>query len=82
VPPRAGGSAAIRARHVTSEDAGEIFARANPRMAVFTHIPASSPEAMTELVGDVRERFDGPLVIGEDRMRIEIGDQIRVVEGD
>lgn len=73
--------------HTLPEDAGRIFARVRPRLAVYSHVvllttdPAFPPPAVTELVPRTRSTYDGPLEVGEDLMAIEIGREIRVRRG-
>jgi ribonuclease Z len=62
------------------EQAGEVFRRTNTKLAVFTHvIRMDSTEQdiidRTRLVG-----YNGALIIGEDRMRIDIGDRPVIVD--
>jgi ribonuclease Z len=69
--------ARIAAHHTTPEQAGEIFARAKPKLAVYSHIVR--PEATRdELIPPTRKVYSGPLEIGEDLMVIEVGEQIVV----
>src|SRR5439155_22134853 len=68
----------IIAHHTTPEQAGEIFARVRPRLAVFSHVVPSVARA-ADLVPGTRKRYSGPLEVGEDGMVIEIGEKIRVV---
>lgn len=73
--------------HTLPEDAGRIFARVRPRLAVYTHVvllttdPAFPAPDVTELLARTRTTYDGPLEIGEDLMAIEIGPEIRVHRG-
>jgi ribonuclease Z len=73
--------------HTLPEDAGRIFARARPRLALYTHVVllttdrAFPPPDVTELVRRTRATYDGPLEVGEDLMAIEIGPEIRVRRG-
>jgi ribonuclease Z len=63
--------------HTTPEQAGEIFTRVNPKMAVYSH--TSTPVARSEeLVASTRKTYGGPLEVGEDLMTIEVGEEIRV----
>ena len=63
--------------HTTPEDAGKIFTRVKPRMAVYSHIiPPSAPAE--EFINGTRKTYTGPLEMGEDLMTIEVGDEIRV----
>lgn len=67
----------IIAHHVTPEQAGEIFARIAPRLAVYSHIVLPSATA-DDLVSPTRKVYSGPLEVGEDLMVIEIGDRVTV----
>lgn len=74
----------IVALHTLPEDAGRVFARVRPRLAVYTHVvllttdPAFPPPAVTDLIPRTRATYDGPLEVGEDLMAIEIGREVRV----
>ncbi len=70
--------------HTTPEEAGIVFARAAPKLAVYTHyVLLSAPNAPEVTVETVVERtrttYSGPLQAGEDLMRFEIGDSVKVV---
>lgn len=61
--------------HTTAEQAGTVFTRVKPRLAVYSHIvPPDAPE----VVPHTRNTYSGPLELGEDLMSIEIGDKITV----
>src|SRR5205085_2482151 len=63
--------------HVTPEQAGEVFARTKPRLAVFSHIV--QPDAgEQDLILPTRKNYAGPVEVGEDLMVIEVGDKIDV----
>lgn len=68
---------AIIDHHVTPEQAGEVFARVKPRLAVYSHIvlPTATEQ---DLVPPTRKTYPGPLEVGEDLMVIEVGDKIEV----
>ncbi|MDT0683827.1 MBL fold metallo-hydrolase [Roseicyclus sp. F158] len=73
----------ILAHHTLPHEAGEIFAAAAPKMAALTHLvllgrPGIPPLSTEELVSMTRETYDGPLVVAEDLMRFEIGDDVIV----
>jgi len=63
--------------HTTPEQAGEVFARLKPKLAVYSHIcmPSATEE---DLVPGTRKTYTGPLELGEDLMAIDIGETIRV----
>lgn len=64
-------------QHVTPEQAGEVFSKTKPRLAVFSHIiPPNATES--DLITPTRTTYSGPLEIGEDLMVIEVGEKIEV----
>ena len=68
----------IIAHHTTPEDAGRVFGRVKPRLAVYSHVVPSFATA-ADLVAPTRKTYGGPLEVGEDGMVIEIGDEVRVI---
>jgi ribonuclease Z len=74
----------IIAHHTPPEDAGRVFARVKPKLAVYTHIvllaldSISPPPTVGDLVAQTRTTYAGPLVVGEDLMTIEVGDTVAV----
>lgn len=67
----------IRRNHTTPEDAGRVFTRTRPRLAVYNHILLFGEAADADLIPATRATYDGPLVLGEDLMRFDIGDEVR-----
>ena len=67
----------IRVGHTTPEEAGEIFTRVKPKLAVYSHIQFLGT-TVEELIAATRKTYDGPLEVGEDLMIIEVGDEIQV----
>jgi ribonuclease Z len=63
--------------HVTPEQAGEIFAKTKPRLAVYSHIVQPNATA-DDLIGPTRQTYSGPLEVGEDLMVIEVGERVQV----
>jgi ribonuclease Z len=68
----------IAAHHVTPQQAGTVFTRAHPKLAVFTHLsvigtPTVRPVSTQDIVEQTRQTYGGPLVVGEDLMAFEIG---------
>ena len=61
--------------HTTPEQAGTIFARVNPKLAVYSHIV---PPDTRDLIPLTRKTYAGPLEVGEDLMAIEIGEKVTV----
>jgi ribonuclease Z len=67
----------IVAHHVTPEQAGEVFSRARPRLAVYSHLvlPTATEQ---DLIAPTRKTYAGPLELGEDLMVIEVGEKVTV----
>lgn len=67
----------ILARHTSPEECGRLFAKARPRLAVYSHI-VPSPATADDLIPATRKFYDGPLEVGHDLMTITIGEKIEV----
>jgi len=67
----------VVAHHVTPEQAGEVFAKTKPRLAVFSHI-VMPDVGEQDLIPQTRKTYAGPVQVGEDLMMIEVGDKIDV----
>lgn len=70
----------IIAHHTSPQEAGTVFTRARPKLAVYTHLvlpqrPGVPPLKDDELSALTRQTYNGPLVIGEDLMRFDITDR-------
>lgn len=74
----------VLAHHTSPEQAGRIFARVRPKLAVYTHIvlssydPALGPPTVADLIAVTRSTYQGPLQVGEDLMRFDVGDSVSV----
>jgi ribonuclease Z len=71
----------IIAHHTTPREAGQVFSRAKPKLAVYAHIVLLSSEKIPEptlddVVAETRLTYSGPLVVGEDLMSFEIGEGV------
>lgn len=71
----------IIAHHTTPREAGMVFSKTKPKMAVYTHIVLLSSEKFPEptlddVVNETRQTYSGPLTMGEDLMSFEIGDTV------
>ena len=69
--------------HTTPEQAGIVFDRVNPRLAVYTHYvllstPTSPEVTIDEILERTRTNYSGRLVAGDDLTRIEIDDTVEV----
>lgn len=65
----------IMSIHLTPEEAGTVFSKVKPKMAVYSHI-LTFGVSDEELVARTRKTYAGPLVVGTDLMSFEIGDTI------
>jgi ribonuclease Z len=73
----------ILAHHTSPEEAGVVFARAKPKVAVYSHIarfgdPNTPPPTDAAIVQQTRKTYSGPLVVGTDLMQFDIGDGVAV----
>ena len=67
----------VMAHHTSPQEAGNVFTRAHPKVAVYTHFtllarPPVPAVTIAELIAQTRETYSGPLEAGEDLMSIEI----------
>lgn len=82
--PTAATARRILGFHTSPEDAGRIFARVKPTLAVFTHVVLLTtdrnvpPPTGDDVMRRARTTYDGRIVLGEDLMTIEIGDNVEV----
>jgi len=65
----------IADHHTSPEQAGEVFARAKPKLAVYSHIVLLGVSA-EELLSRTNSTYSGPFQVGEDLMRFEIGNTV------
>jgi ribonuclease Z len=63
--------------HLSPEEAGKVFTRAKPKLAVYTHMVLYSVN-IEEIVTLTRQTYSGPLVIGEDLMSFEVGETVKI----
>ncbi len=75
----------IGGAHTSPEDAGRVFTRVRPKLAVYSHLAMLSLDASVptpraeELIPRTRKTYAGPLVVGEDLMTLEIGERVEVL---
>jgi ribonuclease Z len=85
-PPQLIQEAAIQRilnHHTSPREAGQVFARAKPKLAAYTHLVLLAGKdlaapSIEDLLAETRETYGGPLVVGDDLMRFEIGDEVIV----
>lgn len=68
----------IVGNHTTPERAGEVFARAKPKVPVYSHILLFGGVTVADLIAQTRKTYSGPLEVGEDLMSIEVGETVQV----
>lgn len=69
--------ASVLRRHVSPDQAGALFAKIKPRLAVYSHI-VPSPTTAEDLIAPTRKTYGGPLAVGYDLMTIVVGDTVDV----
>jgi ribonuclease Z len=65
------------AHHTSPQEAGIVFTRAHPKLAVYTHftllaLPSVPAVTVAEVIAQTREKYSGPLEPGEDLMTVEV----------
>ena len=65
----------VISHHTTPEQAGTVFSKVKPKLAVYSHIV---PPEVPTLVEQTRKTYSGPLEVGADLMQIEIGERVMV----
>jgi len=67
----------IISHHTTPEQAGEIFSKVKPRLAIYSHIVL--PSAIEQdIIPPTRKIYSGLVELGEDLMVIEVGEKIEI----
>jgi len=70
--------------HTSPEDAGTIFARVKPKLAVFTHVVLLTtdrnfpPPTGDDVMRRAHTTYQGRMLLGEDLMTIDVGGKIEV----
>lgn len=68
---------AIMAHHVTPKEAGVVFTRTKPKLAVYSHLvfqnrPQFPPVGVKDIVEQTKESYTGPFEVGEDLTAFDI----------
>jgi ribonuclease Z len=66
----------IGSNHTTPEQAGEVFARIKPKLAVYNHLLLFGGATADDLIPATRKQYSGPLLVGADLMQFNIGENI------
>lgn len=77
----------IQAHHTSPEEAGQIFASARPKLAVYSHIVFGTVKPVADipeepLILRTRTSYKGPLLVGRDMMSFVIGDTVEAFAPD
>ncbi len=77
----------ILGHHTTAEEAGRVFSRTSPKLAVYTHLvllstPKFKSVSVSQIEEKTRKTYTGPLVVGEDLMRFTIGDDVQMTRAE
>ena len=67
----------IASNHTTPDQAGEVFSRVAPKLAVYNHLLLFGGARAEDLIPATRKNYSGPLVVGEDLMSIELGQNVK-----
>ena len=67
----------ILAHHAQPGEAGTLFTRVKPKLAVYYHFvllgtPTVAPVTEKDVLEQTRKTYDGPLLIGEDLMAFRL----------
>ena len=68
----------VAGNHTTPEEAAEVFRRAQPRLAVYSHILRFGGYKLNNMIDSTRKAYPGPFEMGEDLMTIDVGDTAEV----
>ena len=69
----------ILSLHTQPEECGRVFQRVDPGLAVYYHVLQYLGVSLEEMMDRTRREYAGPLVFGEDLMRIEVGDSVKII---
>ena len=78
-PPDVGPSAPYYrafAHHTTPEQAADVFTRARPTLAVYSHIVIFGGVEEAEIMSRTRRGYAGPVLLGRDLMSVAVGDTV------
>ncbi len=69
---------AVIEHHTTPQQAGEIFSRISPKLAVYSHVIGGPvPGYEDEILEGTASTYSGAVEIGYDLTRIEVGDEVK-----
>jgi ribonuclease Z len=70
--------------HTSPEDAGRVFQRVRPKLAIYTHVgllagPRGRAALAAALLPRTRTTYEGRVVVGEDLMTVRIGETVEIL---
>ncbi len=68
----------ISSNHTTPDQAGIVFSRVQPKLAVYNHLLLFGGAKAEDLIPATRAHYAGPLVVGDDLMAFDIGNTVEV----
>ena len=70
--------------HITPREVGRVFAQVRPRVAMLTHLVLKAPDApgIGELLDEVGQDYDGPVLVARDLTVIRFGASIAIHSGE
>ncbi len=74
----------IQSFHTSPEEAGKVFDKVKPKLAVYNHIALTSTDptipapTIEDVIPRTKKYFNGSIVVGEDLMVIEITDKVLI----
>jgi ribonuclease Z len=68
----------VAGNHTSPEEAAEVFSRAKPKLAVYSHILQFGGVLLDDMVDSTRRGYSGPFEVGEDLMSIDVGSTVAV----
>ena len=64
------------AHHTTPEQAADVFTRARPTLAVYSHIVIFGGSDEADIMSRTRHGYAGPVLLGHDLMSVAVGDTV------
>ncbi|MCZ0953828.1 MAG: MBL fold metallo-hydrolase [Rhodospirillaceae bacterium] len=74
------GSERVHEHHTSAWQAGEVFSRVRPKLAVYSHLALYEDYDAERLIADTYETYDGRVIVGEDLMQFVVRDDVEVTE--
>ena len=74
------GGKRVYEHHTNARQAGEVFSRVRPELAVYSHLALYGEYDADRLLSDTRQTYEGRVIVGEDLMQFVVGDEVEIVE--